>query len=63
MVIRKFAEHYAMTWQQSYLYIKRYNGIAFLDECYDAEHTLSFDDTVEDVTRVCQVHGVDLRYA
>ena len=63
MVIRKFAEHYAMSNKDAYLYLKRYAGIAFLDECYEAEHTLSFEDAVEDVSRICQIHGGNLRYA
>ncbi len=62
MAIRKFAEHYALSGQQAYRYLKQYAGIAFLDECYEAEHTLSFDDAVEDLSRVCQIHGGNLRY-
>jgi len=63
MAIRKFAEHYALSGQQAYRYLKNYAGIAFLDDCYEAEHTLSFDDAVEDLSRVCQIHGGNLRYA
>ena len=63
MVIRKFAEHYSIPIKEAYLYLKRYEGIAFLDDCYEAEHTLSFDDAVEDSSRVCQIHGGGLRYA
>ncbi len=57
LTIRKFAERYALTNKQSYAYLKRYAGIAFLDECYDAEHTLSFDTAVDDLTQVCKLHG------
>ena len=63
IVIRKFAEHFAISNKDAYQYLKRYAGIAFLDECYEAEHLLSFDDAVEDVTRVCQLHGGTLRHA
>lgn len=52
-----------MSGQQAYRYLKRYAGIAFLDECYEAEHTLSFEDAIEDLSRVCQLHGGDLTYA
>lgn len=62
-VIRKFAEHYSISIKEAYRYLKQYQGIAFLDDCYEAEHTLSFDDAVEDSSRVCQIHGGGLRYA
>ena len=62
-VIRKFAEYYSISVKEAYRYLKRYEGIAFLDDCYEAEHTLSFDDAVEDSSRVCQIHGGGLRYA
>jgi len=38
-------------------YLFDYKGIDFLIECYDAEHTLSLDDAVEDLTRVCKNNG------
>ena len=63
MTIRKFAEHYSMTSKQAYQYLKRFAGIAFLDDCFEAEHTLSFEDAIEDLTRVCQNHGGYLKYA
>ena len=52
-----------MSCKQAYQYLKRFAGIAFLDECFEAEHTLSFEDAIEDLTRVCQNHGGYLRYA
>lgn len=61
MTIRKFAEHYSMAWKESYQYLKKYGGISFLDECYEAEHTLSFDDAIEDLTRVCANNGGGLK--
>ena len=30
---------------------------AFLNEFYDVEHTLSFEDAVSDMTLVCQKNG------
>lgn len=63
MVIRKFAEHYSLSNKESYQYLKQYGGISFLDDCYEAEHTLSFDDAIEDLSQVCQNHGGGLRYA
>ena len=55
--IRKFAEHFGITVKESFDYLHKYKGIKFLDDCYEAEHTLSFDDAVNDLTAVCLKHG------
>ncbi|MDD6431474.1 MAG: DUF3791 domain-containing protein, partial [Ruminococcus sp.] len=34
-----------------------YKAIDFLKECYDIEHTLSFDDAIEDMERICANNG------
>lgn len=62
MTIRKFAEHFALSNKQAYEYLRDYSGIAFLNDCYEAEHTLSFEDAVEDLARICQQHGGYLKY-
>ena len=61
--IRKFGEHFGMSGKEAYNYLKAYAGIDYLDECYEAEHQLSFDDAIEDLSHVCQIHGGGLRYA
>ncbi len=62
-IIRKFAEHYSMTVKQAYLYLKQFEGITFLDDCYEAEHQQTVATAIEDLTIVCQNHGGELRYA
>ncbi|UVP53872.1 DUF3791 domain-containing protein [Bacteroides cellulosilyticus] len=32
-------------------------GVAFLDECYAAEHLLSVEDAVKDLTVICKNNG------
>ena len=61
-VIRKFAEYFLIPSKQAYQYLKAHSGISYLDECYEAEHQLSFDDAIQDLARVCQIHGGTLRY-
>ena len=63
LLIRKFAEHYSLQVRQAYQYLSRYKGIEFIDECYEAEHLLSIDDAIEDVSRICQNNGGNLSYA
>lgn len=52
-----FALHYKLTSIQAYAYLRRHGGIEFLIECYEAEHTLSIEDAVEDLAAVCQHRG------
>ena len=55
--IDKFAERYRLSSRQAYEYLSRFKGLDFLDECYEAEHTLSFDDAVNDLSAVCKRNG------
>ena len=56
-VISDFAEHYGLSTPQAYRYLARHKGIEFLEEFYDVEHTLSFEDVVSDVARYCRNNG------
>ena len=56
-IISDFAERYGLTTPQAYRYLALYKGIDFLDEFYDVEHTLSFDDVVKDVALLCRNNG------
>lgn len=55
--IRKFAEDKGIDTKTAYEYLKKYKGISFLEECYAAEHLLSFNDAVYDLTTVCHNNG------
>ncbi len=62
MTIRKFGEYFKLSPRESYDYLKRYSGIAYLDDCFEAEHQLSFEDAISDLARVCNLHGGNLKY-
>ena len=59
-VIRTFGDRFNLTVQQSFRYLYNFKGIRFLLEYYDVEHTLSIDDTVEALIKVCQKNGGEL---
>lgn len=59
--IVEFARRHGLTIREASNYIGRFKGIDFLTEFYDVEHTLSFNDCVEDLTVVCQNNGGTLR--
>ena len=56
-VIRKFAQRKELPLRDAFQYLWAYNGLALLDECYEAIHLQSIDDAVDDLTVVCQRNG------
>ena len=55
--IIEFAKRHRLTIREASNYLNRFKGIDFLTEFYDVEHTLSFNDCVDDLTVVCQNNG------
>lgn len=55
--INEFAKQCKMTSKEAYFYLKEFKGIEFLKDCYEAEHTLSLDDAVEDLKGICSNNG------
>ncbi len=57
MCISEFSRKYSLHPQKAYIYLKEFGGISFLKDCYEAEHLLSIDDAISDLTIVCQRNG------
>ncbi len=55
--INEFAGTYNLTVREASNYLNRYKGLDFLTEHYEAEHLLSFEDSVQDLARVCYNQG------
>lgn len=55
--ISEFAKAHLLTESQAYRYLERFKGMDFIYEFYDVEHTQSFRETVEDVTKYCHRMG------
>lgn len=55
--VSEFASRYGLHMKDAYAYLRKYKGIDFLIEHYEAEHTLSFDDAVDDLTVICGRNG------
>lgn len=55
--ISEFAKQKLVTTKEAYNYLKDYKGLEFLNECYEAEHTVSLNDTIEDLTEICKKNG------
>jgi hypothetical protein len=57
MCIGEFARMKGINVKDAFNYLHAYKGVEFLVECYDVEHTLSLENAVEDLTRVCRNNG------
>ena len=57
LCVGAFAREKNITHKDAFNYLYEYKGIEFLIDCYDAEHTLSLDNAVEDLTLVCSNNG------
>ena len=55
--ISEFANRHRLAQYKAYQYLRKYKGIQFLQEFYDVEHTLSFDEAVDDLTTICRKNG------
>ena len=55
--INAFANRYHLSTKQAFSYLNRYKGVSFLEECYEAEHLLSLDDAVVDLSIICKRNG------
>ncbi len=55
--ISEFAASKSLTKAQAFTYLSEHKALDFLDEFYDVEHTLSFQDAIADLTTVSQKNG------
>ena len=55
--IIEFGRRHKLSIREASNYLNRFKGIDFLTEFYDVEHTLSFNDCVDDLTVVCRNNG------
>ena len=55
--ISEFASRDGMHVRDAYVYLSLNKGIEFLKDFYDVEHTLSFDDVLDDLTAICRKNG------
>ena len=55
--VREFAQAHGLSHPAAFDYLDRHQGMAFLVKCYEAEHTVSFADAVDDLGKVCRRHG------
>lgn len=59
--INEFAKQYQMTSKEAYLYLNQYKGLEFLKQNYEAEHTISLADAMEDLKQICINNGGNIK--
>ena len=52
--VNDYADRHGLTRAGSFDYLLRNKGLQFLEDCYEAEHTLSLDDALDDLDAVCK---------
>lgn len=57
MLIKLFARHFGLSFQQAYRYVSIHQGIEFAEQHYNVLHTLSFEDQVEGLATYCHKKG------
>jgi len=55
--INEFASRFNLNSKEAFDYLNKYNGIDFLMNNYEIEHTLSFEDAIDDMVLICAKNG------
>jgi len=55
--ISDFAERFSLDVKTAYRFLAQFGGIDFLLEHYEIEHTVSLDEAIDDLERVCLQNG------
>ena len=55
--INEFAHNNKLTKKDAYNYLKSNKALEFLKDNYEAEHTLSIQDAVDDMRVICRRNG------
>jgi hypothetical protein len=61
VAISEFARYAGLSGGQAHRYLADHGAIQFLDEHYEAEHLLSFEDVVADLVLVAAQAGGEIR--
>lgn len=59
--VNDYADRHGLSLSDSFDYLLRNKGLSFIEDCYEAEHTLSLDDTLEDLEAICKRNEKALR--
>ena len=52
--VNDYADRHGLSYAETFDYLLRNKGLDFLEDCYDAEHTLSLDTALDDLDAICK---------
>lgn len=55
--VSEFAKKNNISIQEAFRYLFKFQGISFIKENYDVEHTLDFETILEDLGILCRKNG------
>lgn len=55
--VNEFAQRHNLSAQETFRYLFKFKGIAFIKENYEIEHTLDFGTILEDLGVLCRKNG------
>ena len=55
--VSEFADAFNLPLNEAFAFLFQFKAIEFLKEHYDIEHTLSWDDVIEDMQTICAQNG------
>ena len=55
--INDFAEKHNLSYIDAFNYLYDFGGLKFIEEFYNVEHTLSFEDVLDDIEAICAKNG------
>lgn len=57
LCIVEFARKFSMSGKVAFNYLRKYKGLDFLVKCYEAEHQMPLNDSLNDLAAVCKRNG------
>ena len=57
LCIVEFGKKSKMSSVIAFNYLKKYGGLSFLNKCYEAEHQISLEQALNDLTIICKRNG------
>lgn len=58
--VNEFGQRHGLSNAQAFRYLWRYHAITNISNCYEAAHTLTFDDVCQTATDICHSRGGEL---
>ncbi|MDO5436205.1 MAG: DUF3791 domain-containing protein [Clostridia bacterium] len=55
--VNEFARRKQIHPRTAFFYLYQYQGLKFLEEFYEVEHTLSIEDALDDLENICHQNG------